>query len=175
MDKSEQLQLDSFRFQKSSKKLRQAMFWKKVKIYLLISAVVLVILYIFLAVVRVPPRVSPKIKVRQRYIFVSARAQRERQKIPSLLRARTLAPSLSLPLSRVGSQTRSARDRTPGLVENRRAARRAHAATRILLSCAQVRADVRKVRQLEVRKVAAVISRTPHPLEQPAPVRTRAL
>ena len=31
VDKSEQLQLDSFRFQKSSKKLRQAMFWKKVR------------------------------------------------------------------------------------------------------------------------------------------------
>merc|ERR1712157_659813 len=51
VDKSEQLQLDSFRFQKSSKKLRQAMFWKKVKIYLLITFVVLVILYIFLAVI----------------------------------------------------------------------------------------------------------------------------
>ena len=45
-----QLQLDSFRFQKSSKKLRQAMFWKKVKIYMLITVVVLVVLYIFLAV-----------------------------------------------------------------------------------------------------------------------------
>ena len=31
VDKSEQLQLDSFRFQKSSKKLRQAMFWKKAR------------------------------------------------------------------------------------------------------------------------------------------------
>ncbi|EGB12075.1 hypothetical protein AURANDRAFT_36201 [Aureococcus anophagefferens] len=50
VDKSEQLQLDSFRFQKSSKKLRQAMFWKKVKIYMLIACVVLVLLYIFLAV-----------------------------------------------------------------------------------------------------------------------------
>ncbi|KAH8069554.1 SNAP receptor [Aureococcus anophagefferens] len=35
---------------KSSKKLRQAMFWKKVKIYMLIACVVLVLLYIFLAV-----------------------------------------------------------------------------------------------------------------------------
>ena len=50
VDKSEQLQLDSFRFQKSSKKLRQAMFWKKVKIYMLITAVVLVVLYILLAI-----------------------------------------------------------------------------------------------------------------------------
>eukprot|EP00635_Sarcinochrysidales_sp_CCMP3193_P008396 CAMPEP_0118895282 /NCGR_PEP_ID=MMETSP1166-20130328/3698_1 /TAXON_ID=1104430 /ORGANISM="Chrysoreinhardia sp, Strain CCMP3193" /LENGTH=221 /DNA_ID=CAMNT_0006834285 /DNA_START=152 /DNA_END=817 /DNA_ORIENTATION=- len=51
VDKSEQLQLDSFRFQKSSKKLRQAMFWKKVKIYLLVILVVLIILYVFLAVI----------------------------------------------------------------------------------------------------------------------------
>lgn len=51
VDKSEQLQLDSFRFQKSSKKLRQAMFWKKVKIYLLVFFVIVVILYVFLAVV----------------------------------------------------------------------------------------------------------------------------
>ena len=33
------------------RRLRQAMFWKKVKIYLLITFVVLVILYIFLAVI----------------------------------------------------------------------------------------------------------------------------
>mmetsp|Transcript_1116 Transcript_1116/g.3337 ORF Transcript_1116/g.3337 Transcript_1116/m.3337 type:complete len:220 (+) Transcript_1116:116-775(+) len=51
VDKSEQLQLDSFRFQKSSKKLRQAMFWKKVKIYLLITFVCAVLLYIFLAII----------------------------------------------------------------------------------------------------------------------------
>mmetsp|Transcript_5082 Transcript_5082/g.7171 ORF Transcript_5082/g.7171 Transcript_5082/m.7171 type:complete len:180 (-) Transcript_5082:459-998(-) len=51
VDKSEQLQLDSFRFQKSSKKLRQAMFWKKVKIYLLVTFVIIIILYIFLAVI----------------------------------------------------------------------------------------------------------------------------
>ncbi|KAJ1453214.1 synaptobrevin-domain-containing protein [Pelagophyceae sp. CCMP2097] len=51
VDKSEQLQLDSFRFQKSSKKLRQAMFWKKVKIYLLVTGVVLLLLYIFLAII----------------------------------------------------------------------------------------------------------------------------
>ena len=51
VDKSEQLQLDSFRFQKSSKKLRQAMFWKKVKIYMLITFVVLVVLYVFLALI----------------------------------------------------------------------------------------------------------------------------
>ena len=50
MDKSEQLQLDAFRFQKSSKQLRNAMFWKKVKIYLLIFFVFCVVLYIFLAV-----------------------------------------------------------------------------------------------------------------------------
>lgn len=53
VDKSEQLQLDSFRFQKSSKKLRQAMFWKKVKIYLLVFFVIVVILYVLLAVVYV--------------------------------------------------------------------------------------------------------------------------
>lgn len=53
VDKSEQLQLDSFRFQKSSKKLRQAMFWKKVKIYLLVFFVIIVILYVLLAVVYV--------------------------------------------------------------------------------------------------------------------------
>lgn len=51
VDKSEQLQLDSFRFQKSSKKLRQAMFWKKVKIYLLVFFVVALLIYILLAVI----------------------------------------------------------------------------------------------------------------------------
>ena len=50
VDKSEQLQLDAFRFQKSSKQLRNAMFWKKVKVYLLILGVVGVVLYVFLAV-----------------------------------------------------------------------------------------------------------------------------
>ena len=50
VDKSEQLQLDAFRFQKSSKQLRNAMFWKKVKIYLLIFFIFCVVLYVFLAV-----------------------------------------------------------------------------------------------------------------------------
>ena len=42
--------MQPFRFQKSSKQLRNAMFWKKVKIYLLIFFVFCVVLYIFLAV-----------------------------------------------------------------------------------------------------------------------------
>ena len=50
VDKSEQLHLDSFKFKKSSEKLRQAMFWKKVKIYLMVTVTVSLLLYIFLAI-----------------------------------------------------------------------------------------------------------------------------
>merc|ERR1712023_578735 len=35
LERGEKLHLDSFKFKKSSEKLRQAMFWKKVKIYLM--------------------------------------------------------------------------------------------------------------------------------------------
>lgn len=50
VDKSEQLQLDSFKFQKSSKKLREAMFWKKVKIYLMVFFAIALLFYIFVAI-----------------------------------------------------------------------------------------------------------------------------
>merc|ERR1711998_375990 len=50
VDKSEQLHLDSFKFEKSSEKLRQAMFWKKVKIYLMVGFTVSLLLYIFIAI-----------------------------------------------------------------------------------------------------------------------------
>merc|ERR1711991_112979 len=50
VDKSEQLHLDSFKFKKSSEKLRQAMFWKKVKIYLMVTVTVSLLLYIFIAI-----------------------------------------------------------------------------------------------------------------------------
>ena len=41
---------DSFKFKKSSEKLRQAMFWKKVKIYLMVTVTVSLLLYIFIAI-----------------------------------------------------------------------------------------------------------------------------
>mmetsp|Transcript_15699 Transcript_15699/g.63222 ORF Transcript_15699/g.63222 Transcript_15699/m.63222 type:complete len:225 (+) Transcript_15699:257-931(+) len=51
VDKTDQLNATAFTFEKSSRKLKEAMFWKKVKIYLLITFVLCVLLYVFLAVI----------------------------------------------------------------------------------------------------------------------------
>ena len=46
VDKSERLQTSAFTFERSSRKLRDAMFWKKVKAYLLMGGVMAVLAYI---------------------------------------------------------------------------------------------------------------------------------
>lgn len=46
VDKTEQLQTQAFQFNKSSRKLRSAMFWKKVKVYAMIFFVVALLIWI---------------------------------------------------------------------------------------------------------------------------------
>mmetsp|Transcript_15283 Transcript_15283/g.20159 ORF Transcript_15283/g.20159 Transcript_15283/m.20159 type:complete len:216 (+) Transcript_15283:118-765(+) len=50
VDKSDRLSQQAFVFEKTSKKLKQAMFWKKVKAYSVIAFVLLILLYILLAI-----------------------------------------------------------------------------------------------------------------------------
>ena len=51
VDKTDRLNATAFTFERSSRRLKEQMFWKKVKIYLLITFVCLVLLYIFLAII----------------------------------------------------------------------------------------------------------------------------
>lgn len=46
VDKTDQLQTQAFQFNKSSKKLRSAMFWKKVKCYALVVFIILFVLWV---------------------------------------------------------------------------------------------------------------------------------
>jgi vesicle-associated membrane protein 7 len=46
VDKTDQLQSQAFQFNKSSRKLKDAMWWKKVKIYALIAFVVCLVIWI---------------------------------------------------------------------------------------------------------------------------------
>jgi vesicle-associated membrane protein 7 len=46
VDKTDKLQNQAFKFEKSSKKLKEAMFWKRVKLYLLIAFIVILLLWI---------------------------------------------------------------------------------------------------------------------------------
>jgi vesicle-associated membrane protein 7 len=46
VDKTDQLQTQAFQFNKSSRKLRSAMFWKKVKVYAMIFFVVALLIWI---------------------------------------------------------------------------------------------------------------------------------
>lgn len=46
VDKTDQLQTTAFQFQKSSRKLRQAMFWRKVKLYAGITFIVLLLIWL---------------------------------------------------------------------------------------------------------------------------------
>mmetsp|Transcript_1568 Transcript_1568/g.2439 ORF Transcript_1568/g.2439 Transcript_1568/m.2439 type:complete len:217 (+) Transcript_1568:74-724(+) len=50
VDKSEQLSQQAFVFEKTSKQLKNAMFWKRVKFYSFIASGALIVLYILLAV-----------------------------------------------------------------------------------------------------------------------------
>jgi vesicle-associated membrane protein 7 len=46
VDKTDQLQTQAFQFHKSSKQLRSAMFWKRVKYYAIVAFVVLFLIWI---------------------------------------------------------------------------------------------------------------------------------
>jgi len=46
VDKTEQLQEQAFKFEKSSRKLKNVMFWKRVKMFLAIGAIVLFLIWI---------------------------------------------------------------------------------------------------------------------------------
>jgi vesicle-associated membrane protein 7 len=50
VDKTDKLQHQAFKFEKSSKKLKNAMFWKRVKLYLLLFFVVALIIYVISAI-----------------------------------------------------------------------------------------------------------------------------
>jgi vesicle-associated membrane protein 7 len=50
VDKTDKLQNQAFKFEKSSKKLKNAMFWKRVKLYALFTFVVLLIIWVITAV-----------------------------------------------------------------------------------------------------------------------------
>lgn len=50
VDKTDKLQNQAFKFEKSSKKLKNAMFWKRVKLYALFIFIILLIIWIITAV-----------------------------------------------------------------------------------------------------------------------------
>lgn len=50
VDKTDKLQNQAFKFEKSSKRLKNAMFWKRVKLYLLVTFVVCLIIWIITAI-----------------------------------------------------------------------------------------------------------------------------
>jgi len=50
VDKTDKLQNQAFKFEKSSKKLKEAMFWKRIKLYLLIAFIVALILWIITSI-----------------------------------------------------------------------------------------------------------------------------
>jgi vesicle-associated membrane protein 7 len=50
VDKTDKLQNQAFKFEKSSKKLKEAMFWKRVKLYLLVFFIIALILWIITSV-----------------------------------------------------------------------------------------------------------------------------
>jgi vesicle-associated membrane protein 7 len=51
VDKTEQLQSQAFKFEKSSKELKLAMFWKRVKLYALIGFIVVFILWLLTSII----------------------------------------------------------------------------------------------------------------------------
>ena len=46
VDKTDQLQQQAFKFEKSSKKLKNVMFWKRVKLYVLIGGLIAILIWI---------------------------------------------------------------------------------------------------------------------------------
>ncbi len=51
VDKTDKLQSEAFKFQKSSKQLKMAMYWRRIKLYLLIFFIVFIIIFIISAVI----------------------------------------------------------------------------------------------------------------------------
>lgn len=51
VDKTDKLQNQAFKFEKSSKRLKEAMFWKRVKLYLLFAFIVGLIIFIISAII----------------------------------------------------------------------------------------------------------------------------
>jgi vesicle-associated membrane protein 7 len=51
VDKTEQLQSQAFKFEKSSKELKMAMFWRRVKLYFLIGFIVVFILWLLTSII----------------------------------------------------------------------------------------------------------------------------
>ncbi len=50
VDKTDQLQTQAFQFQKTSRKLKNAMYWRKVKIYAAVSVIVILLMWIISAI-----------------------------------------------------------------------------------------------------------------------------
>jgi vesicle-associated membrane protein 7 len=51
VDKTEQLQSQAFKFEKSSKELKMAMFWRRVKLYFLIGFIVVFLLWLLTSII----------------------------------------------------------------------------------------------------------------------------
>lgn len=51
VDKTEQLQQQAFRFEKSSKQLKNAMYWRRVKLFILVAAIVILLIWIISAII----------------------------------------------------------------------------------------------------------------------------
>ena len=51
VDKTEQLQQQAFKFEKSSKQLKNAMFWRRAKIFALVGVIVILLCWIISAII----------------------------------------------------------------------------------------------------------------------------